>query len=84
MWRPLTLYTHRALDGRPVALTQKVFRLYCVAMGLGSKGSPAALRARLEARMKLANVSEYIVRAMRSGSASGSQKVQGFDVFFSK
>ena len=48
-------------------LTQKVLRLYCGAMGLGSKGSPAVLRIRLEARMKLAQVSEY-----RAGDTLGS------------
>lgn len=50
------------------ALTQKVLRLYCVAMGVPSKGSPAELRARLEAQMKLALVSEY-----RAGDVLGSE-----------
>jgi hypothetical protein len=54
--RPLTLTELSTADR---ALTQKVLRLYCGAMGMGSKGSPAEMRARLEARMKEANVSEY-------------------------
>ena len=54
--RPLTL---TELSTAHSALTQKVLRLYCVAMGLSSKGSPVELRARLEATMKEAKVSEY-------------------------
>jgi len=54
--RPLTLTELSAADR---ALTQKVLRLYCGAMGLGSTGSPAELRARLEAMMEVANISEY-------------------------
>ena len=54
--RPLTLTELSTADP---ALKQKELRLYCGAMGVASKGSPAELRARLEVRMKLAHVSEY-------------------------
>ena len=49
------------------ALTQKGLRLYCGVMQLSSKGSPAELRAMLEARMNAAGISVY-----RAGDALGS------------